>query len=160
MDDDGGNNGKDERGRFSPGHGFAKGRPRGSKNKPINPPTALTRRRFHTLKSGVYSDLGGYDGLSTGEIQLAKRVAYISMRCELMERETRLENIDLALYGTLTSHLCKALKMIGLKRVPHDVTPSLRGYLEAVSEPETPSDEAPSLACLQQYQQVSRLARR
>jgi hypothetical protein len=48
---------------------------------------------------------------------------------------------DLAQYGTLTAHLCKTLKMIGLKRVPRDVTPTLQSYLKAVSQPDAPDPQ-------------------
>jgi hypothetical protein len=48
-----------------------------------------------------------------------------------MEQKAPLDTADLALYGTLTAHLAQALKLLGLKRQPRDVTPTLRDYLEA-----------------------------
>jgi hypothetical protein len=126
--------GQDQRGRFTRGHKFGKGRPRGSPNKPIDPPHSLTLHRFRHLWLGIVNDLGGRDALSTGEIQLARRAAWIS--CEKMERKEEPIMADLAIYGTLTSHLTTALRAIGLKRRPRDVTPTLRSYLEAAREPE------------------------
>jgi hypothetical protein len=123
--------GQDAKGRFTPGHKLAKGRPWGARNKPLGPPQSITLRRFHGLLLGIVNDLGGRDALSTGEIQLARRAAWISMHCELMERKETTELPELAIYGTLTSHLARTLNLLGLKRVPRDVTPTLRDYLEA-----------------------------
>jgi hypothetical protein len=103
-------------------------------------------RRFHDIMTGIIGDLGGRDALSTGEFQLARRAAYISMHCELMEQAPAPSTADLAAYGTLTSHLGKTLRLIGLKRVPRDVTlaPTLRDYLDAhaatVDESESESE--------------------
>jgi hypothetical protein len=47
---------------------------------------------------------------------------------------------DLAQCGT-RAHLCKTLKMIGLKRVPRDVTPTLQSYIKAVSQPDAPDPQ-------------------
>jgi hypothetical protein len=64
-----------------------------------------------------------------------------------MEQAPAPSHADLALYGTLTAHLCKALKMIGLKRVPRDMTPTLSDYLEArVVEPDEKDEAEPPLA--------------
>jgi hypothetical protein len=123
--------GQDTRGRFTKGHKLAKGRPWGSRNKDIKSPPPAIVRKFHDILSGIMSDLGGRKALSTGEMQLARRASFISMHCELMEQHPAPSTADLALYGTLTSHLVKTLRTIGLKRVPRDVTPTLQSYLDA-----------------------------
>jgi hypothetical protein len=50
-----------------------------------------------------------------------------------MEQHPAPSTADLAAYGTLTSHLGKTLRLLGLKRVPKDITsiPTLESYLEA-----------------------------
>jgi hypothetical protein len=48
-----------------------------------------------------------------------------------MEAKPVTELPELATYGTLTSHLTKALRVLGLKRVPKDITPTLQSYLDA-----------------------------
>jgi hypothetical protein len=58
-----------------------------------------------------------------------------------MEQKPHPEAVELALYGTLTSHLSRALKMIGLKRQLRDVTPTLQTYLDAVRQPEASEDD-------------------
>ena len=58
-----------------------------------------------------------------------QRAAWISLQCEKMEAKERPEYPEIALYGTLTSHLARTLKVLGLKRQPRDVTPTLQSYL-------------------------------
>jgi hypothetical protein len=125
--------GQDQKGRFTKGHKLAKGRPWGSRNKPIAPPPPAIARRFHDILSGITGDLGGRSALSTGEFQLARRAAYISMHCEVMEQHPAPSAADILAYGTLTSHLGKTLRLLGLKRVARDVTPTptLSDYLSA-----------------------------
>jgi hypothetical protein len=43
---------------------------------------------------------------------------------------------DATVYGTLTGHPTRTLGVLGLKRQPRDITPTLRDYLEAVREPD------------------------
>ena len=136
-------NGQDARGRFARGHKLAKGRPLGSRNTSYTPPQALTIRRFRDLVGGIVRDLGGSDELSTGEMQLARRCAYISTMCEIMEAKPIMEVAELATYGTLTSHLARSLKLLGIKRQLRDVTPTLRDYIQATRQPG--SDEAEPL---------------
>jgi hypothetical protein len=61
----------------------------------------------------------------------------ISVQCELMERKA-VEGaaFDATVYGHLTGHLTRALRTIGLKRQPREVTPSLRDYLDAARQPD------------------------
>ena len=69
--------------------------------------------------------------MSTG-----RRCAQISVACEIMEQQAaKGETFDMMAYGTLTGHLTRALKAIGLKRLPRDVTPTLQGYLDAARQP-------------------------
>jgi hypothetical protein len=78
------------------------------------------------------TDLGGAENLSQGEIQLIRRAAMISVQCEQIEqRATAGEPFDATTYGTLTGHLTRALRTLGLKRLPREATPSLRDYLDA-----------------------------
>ena len=139
--------GQDTKGRFVRGHKLATGRPFGSKNTSYTPPQAMTIRRFRDLTGGIVRDLGGPDELSVGEMQLARRAAYISTVCELMEAKPITEMAELATYGTQTSHLTRALRVLGLKRQPRDITPTLSDYLAARQpgppdlEPEPATDD-------------------
>jgi hypothetical protein len=153
--------GHDKQGRFTPGqqhgipfthgHKFATGRPPGSPNKPYDTGKELfferhidsaVADRFCGLVAGIVGDLGGQDNLSHGQLQLIRRCSMISTQCEIMEAAAAEgKPFDVIAYGQLTGHLTRALKALGLKREPRDVTPTLRDYLEAVRNPE-PEEEA------------------
>jgi hypothetical protein len=100
----------------------------------------MTIRRFRDVANGIMTDLGGADELSVGEFQLVRRVAYISVMCDLLEAKPATELAEIALHATLTSHLARTLKVLGLKRVPKDVTPSLQDYLDARAAETTDED--------------------
>jgi hypothetical protein len=90
-------------------------------------------RRWSDVLAEIISDIGGHDGLSEGQRQLARRCATIAIACERMEGEAAKGNaIDLETYGTLTDRLGRCFQRIGLKRSQRDVTPtSLSDYLRS-----------------------------
>jgi hypothetical protein len=94
------------------------------------------------LLVGIVSDLGGHEALSTAQLQLARRCSMIGTECERMEQKA-VEGgaFDAVVYGTLTGHLTRALKALGLKRAPRDITPTLQSYLAAVRQPPDPEDD-------------------
>jgi hypothetical protein len=47
------------------------------------------------------------------------------------------ETFDVTAYVAMMGHLARALKVLGLKRLPRDVTPTLQSYLEAVRRTDT-----------------------
>jgi hypothetical protein len=138
-------NGKNQQGRFMAGNKFGSGRPRGARNKPVDTgpiialgeePRSPMLRRFRELLGRIIIDLGGEENLSTGELQLARRCAWISTQCEVLEQKAEPgEPFELTIYTILTSHLTRTLSVLGLKRQPRDVTPTLRDYLAAVRQP-------------------------
>jgi hypothetical protein len=87
-------------------------------------------RRFADVLSEIISDIGGHDGLSEGQRQLARRCATIAIACERMEGEAAAgHDIDLDAYGTLTDRLGRAFGRLGLKRQARDVSPTLSDFL-------------------------------
>jgi hypothetical protein len=131
---------RSEKGHFSPGNKLGKGRPKGSPNKPLrvfpaDEPRSPVASRFRGLLADIIVDLGGEDMMSAGEMQLAKRCAWVSVQCEIMERKPP-ETFNVTAYATLMGHLTRTLSLLGLKRVPKDVTPTLRDYLKAVRQPD------------------------
>jgi hypothetical protein len=138
---------------FAPGNKFGKGRPPGARNKPVNGPiinserkiwstTSPTILRFGDLLARVINDLGGEAELSEAQVQLARRASWICAQCEVLE--TRAEPgapNDLVLYAMLTGRLVQVLTVLGLKREPRDITPTLQDYLNAVRQPS--ADETP-----------------
>jgi hypothetical protein len=99
-------------------------------------------RRFYHLTVGIVNDLGGQEALSTGQLQLARRCAQISVECEAMERRAA-EGLPLDVVGyvALVGCLTRALRTLGLKREPRDVTPTLRDYLAARQQQVEASEE-------------------
>jgi hypothetical protein len=134
--------GRGEHGHFAKGNKFTTGRPRGARNKVRTPsflednPRLAPARRFRGLVSRMAIDLGGLEVLSAGQQQLIRRCAMISVQCELMEqRAAEGETFDVTAYGTLTGVLSRTLNLLGLKREPRDVTPTLKDYLDAAQHP-------------------------
>jgi hypothetical protein len=139
--------GRDKHGYFSKGNKLSPGRPPGARNKPpvykwLEDDLRLApARRFRGLVVRMTTDLGGVEVLSAGEQQLIRRCAMISVQCELMEQDAIAgKPLDATVYGTLTGHLARTLSLLGLKRVPRDVTPTLRDYLEAARQPDQDAD--------------------
>jgi hypothetical protein len=132
--------GHDKRGRFTSGAGN-KGRPKGSRNKPPRSGNRQLERadhpvllRFHELLSRIVDDLGGPDALSTGQEQLARRCAWMSTQCEIIEKkETEtLQSIDYAKYTNMAGHLVRSFRSLGLERQPRTLV--LQDYLSAVQQ--------------------------
>ena len=92
-------------------------------------------QRFEQVMGAIFSDLGGTDHLSEAQKQLAQRCAFLSMQCELFEaRSLAGDEIDLALFGVLSDRLGRNLQRLGLKRIQHDITPSLGDYLSGKAQ--------------------------
>jgi hypothetical protein len=130
--------GRGAKGYFAKSNKFATGRPPGALNK-VRTPSFLEddlrlapARRFRGLMARMANDLGGPDGLSVAQKQLIRRCAMISVECERLEKAA-LESgaLDAPLYGVLTGYLTRTLSLLGIKREPRDITPSLADYLEA-----------------------------
>jgi len=99
-------------------------------------------RRWRDVLAEIISDLGGHDGLSEGQRQLARRAATISIACERMEGEAAAGvAINLEEYGRLTDRLGRAFHRLGLKRQPRDVTPSLAEYLASLRQSGAETDK-------------------
>jgi hypothetical protein len=92
-------------------------------------------RRFRDLLYAIGSDLGGIDHLSTGQTQLARRAALISVTCEEMEQAAVAgKEFDIETFGRLTDRLGRCFERLGLKREARNVTQTLEGYLEHAGE--------------------------
>jgi hypothetical protein len=93
--------------------------------------------QFRVLATRMAADLGGVQNLSQGELQLIRRAAMISVQCQLMEQAALAgATLDATVYGHLTGHLTRALRTLGLKRLPREEVPSLQNYLDARPRPD------------------------
>ena len=87
-------------------------------------------RRFRDVLAEIVSDIGGRDGLSEGQRQLARRAATISITCEKMEGDAAAgHDIDLEQYGQLTDRLGRCFARLGLRRHARDLGPTLSDFL-------------------------------
>ena len=102
--------------------------------RPIDGRT-VQARRFRDVLEAILSDLGGRDGLSEGEIQLARRCAALSVQCEVFEAHLAAgHDFDHEGFVTMVNALNRTLRSIGLRRRARDVTPDLRSYIAGKAE--------------------------
>lgn len=103
----------------------------------VPPGDTAWARRFADVLGQIIADLGGPDGLSEGQRQLARRASTISIACEQMEGQAAAgEAISFEVYGRLTDRLGRIFDRLGLKRQARDMTPTLRDLLAADEERE------------------------
>jgi hypothetical protein len=97
-------------------------------------------RRFHDLVVGHVADLGGADLLSEAQFSLIRRAAAIETELERLDAMlSRGDAVDMDCYARVAGHLRRLFETLGLKRVPHDVTPDLyRDVLPALANQPTP----------------------
>jgi hypothetical protein len=99
----------------------------------VHPGDTAWARRFKDVLAEITSDLGGRDGLSEGQRQLARRAATISLACEKMEGEAASgAEINLELYGRLTDRLGRCFERLGLRRQPREITPDPLAYAREI----------------------------
>jgi hypothetical protein len=91
-------------------------------------------RRFRDLIQLHVSDLGGEDAVSTAELSLIRRGACLTVELERLEIAfaanggATVQQLDS--YQRAANTLRRLLQTIGMKRVPKDITPDLRSYLQ------------------------------
>jgi hypothetical protein len=115
-----------------------RGRPNGHRKVELLDRDALDcrsreARLFDAIASGIASDLGGSDRLST--IQTSLIEAFAGAACVLSSINTRAmtgeEAIDLVAYSTCVSTLVRVANKIGIRRLPRDITPpGVADYLQ------------------------------
>ena len=83
-------------------------------------------KRFRDVLTEILSDLGGSEGLSEGQRQLARRAAMMSVEAERQEAEAVAGGkLDPDAFGALADRLGRCFNRLGLRRVQRDVTPNL-----------------------------------
>ena len=95
-----------------------------------SPKEGAWARRFRDVLAQIIADIGGPEGLSEGQRQLARRAATICISCEKLEGEAAAgRDIDLETFGQLTDRLGRCFNRLGLKRQQRDVTPDPLDYV-------------------------------
>jgi hypothetical protein len=94
-------------------------------------------RRAHDLIAAIQGDLGGEDRLATGERQIIQRAALLGTLAEDLEtRWLAGEPIDPGTLCAIGNAQRRLLEAVGLKRVPKEIVPTVRAYLEHVERAE------------------------
>ena len=89
-------------------------------------------RRCKDVIAAHLSDMGGEDNTSAAERSIIRRAAVLTTELELLEvrfataGEASTEDLDI--YARIAANLRRLLEAVGLKRVPHDVTPDPLTY--------------------------------
>lgn len=98
-------------------------------------------KRHRQIISQLVADQGGPEHLSEIRYQLLLRFAGAALLAEQVEQKVlKEEPVQLDQYSMLISCLVRVASKVGLNRIPKNVTPNLRTYLEN-HRGEEPSDE-------------------
>lgn len=96
---------------------------------------SLWQRRFRDLIDLHISDLGGASVISQAELSIVRRAAALTVELEKLEMRfadaKHADPKDLDLYQRTAGNLRRLLESIGLKRRARNVTPTLKGFIEA-----------------------------
>jgi hypothetical protein len=89
-------------------------------------------RRYRDISGAIVADQGGINQCSESRLQLIRRFAAAAVLAEQMEsRLANGEEVDIAEHALLTSTMVRVAQRIGINRLPKNITPDLRDYLEA-----------------------------
>ena len=96
---------------------------------------APSRGRLRDLVGLVTADLGGPDHLSEAQRQIVRRIASLSVGCEIEEaRMADGDEIDIDEFQRCSNSLRRLCESVGLERVARDVTPDLATYTRIKAE--------------------------
>jgi hypothetical protein len=95
-------------------------------------------RKTVQIIEAIETEAGGHDRLTTGERQIIQRIGLLAALAEHQEANWLSgEEIDPALYCTIANAQKRLLEVVGLRRVPRDVSPlddaGMRAYEEAIA---------------------------
>jgi hypothetical protein len=94
-------------------------------------------RRLRDLYEAHVADLGGHDFISEAERVLCRRAAMIVLQCEILEtrfaqtEDCAASSKQLERYVKASGALNRIYALLGTKRRPKDVTPTLDEYLRS-----------------------------
>jgi hypothetical protein len=102
--------------------------------------TAAYRRTVDLIEA-MESDLGGADQLSTGARQIVQRIGLMCALSESLEAAWLSgKEIDAVVYCTIANAQKRLLEIVGLRRLPKVITPTLEQYAAIVREREAKAD--------------------
>ena len=84
--------------------------------------TSSGARRFRDLVNAYISDAGGIENVSAVKLDLIRRLAAITVQCELLESAAlQGQKVDISILCTLASTSVRISSRLGLERVPREV---------------------------------------
>lgn len=87
-------------------------------------------QQVRDTRQAIFNDCGGEDGLSTLERIAVDNCALLdALTKDAAARWLGGEELDVAVLGTLTNSFNRTAAVLGWKRRPKDVTPSLSAYI-------------------------------
>ena len=87
-------------------------------------------QKFDAVARAIADDLGGEDHLSAIQKHLVEAFAGVSIYLgDLHARLLLGEKIDITEHATAVSTMVRIATRVGVRRIPRDVTPSLRDYI-------------------------------
>ncbi len=96
---------------------------------------SMWARRLRDVVAAHIADLGGEAATSEAERSIIRRAATLTTELERLEARFASAGeaapADLDLYQRTAGNLRRLLESVGLKRVPKDVTPDLKTYIDA-----------------------------
>jgi hypothetical protein len=105
-------------------------------------PRSAWARRWNDLVLTHAADVGGFDMLSEAQISLCRRAATMEIELETMEaRRSEGQQIDLELYSRLLSLLCRALDLVGIRRLTKPLDPMAELVKSMAAYPATVDDD-------------------
>jgi hypothetical protein len=92
-------------------------------------------RRFRDLVTSLIQDLGGIENISTVRLGLVRRLAAVSVLCEISESAAaRGEAVDITQFCTLASTSVRLSARLGLERRAKLIVPSVEQYVAHLSK--------------------------
>jgi len=89
-------------------------------------------RRFRDLVRAMISDAGGFENCSEVKLGLIRRLAAATVLSEDLEgKAVNGEPVDIGIFCQLASTTVRLAQRLGVDRVPKNITPSVKDYLEA-----------------------------
>jgi hypothetical protein len=89
------------------------------------------RKIFDRIATGIATDLGGEDQLSTVQRHLVEAFAGAAVHVEFLNTRLLLgEKVEILEHSQAISSMVRIASRIGVNRIPRNVTPTVAEYLE------------------------------
>ena len=98
----------------------------------------IVAKVYDQLVTQIHTDLGGRDRLSAIQLRLVEAFAGASIALDNINTRiltgAEVDNATVAMHAQSISAMVRVASRLGVERRPRDITPSVRDYLDHVSE--------------------------